>query len=644
MDLCSAHVRWQMGTSFFWAAVCLGLADTLVVSLHPCADFESSYSVFKTLPQIILGFPLVIGLLVYGTASVLNWIAVKFVRQRANLLLYIVFCFVPVIFTTQLFSGAAIGSSIWRFPLMSAAVLTVCGALWYLGILTIALKSLESVKSTLIWVLVGFALLVLLVGGGLTQKVYPGLYISFHRLVSTGVLYTFAAIFFVILPGRNPKRKTLLRRNIFAAAVFAIYPLTSLLAQSAALGRQVLVERAVFVSPFVGAVFVAEQRAKRLLEPRPEKLSGNEVSGHALANFDGDSHRRNVLLITVDAMRGDVFDRDGPFSSVTMDLIRFKEQSLAYERAYSPGNNTPVSLPTLMLGYLPDDYLTATKRQECLASSFNAAGYKTFFHFTAHEFASLEGTTLWPLVTKGFYFYRYIKNYETVESVLKKVERELAGNDSPVFIWAHLSDLHSPFLLRNIQKNGLGGYENSYKGQAHYLNDILAPFLHRISQKYPDMVIGLSSDHGEALGEHNTHYHGSTLYDEQTRVPLVLSGPGTTATTIDSPVSLTHLGVTLLHLAGADFASEVDILPLKKVESAAYTADVLMVGNRLCGIVVGDFKLVVDASTGVVSLFNLQKDPGEQKNLVESQRKRAKQLFTRLESSSCPFELDLFHL
>jgi arylsulfatase A-like enzyme len=36
-----------------------------------------------------------------------------------------------------------------------------------------------------------------------------------------------------------------------------------------------------------------------------------------------------------------------------------------------------------------------------------------------------------------------------------------------------------------------------------------------------DSVVIVTSDHGESLGEHQTFFHGTTLYDEQVRVPLL---------------------------------------------------------------------------------------------------------------------------
>ena len=39
----------------------------------------------------------------------------------------------------------------------------------------------------------------------------------------------------------------------------------------------------------------------------------------------------------------------------------------------------------------------------------------------------------------------------------------------------------------------------------------------------------MTADHGEEFGEHGGRYHGTTVYDEQVRVPLVVVGPGVRA-------------------------------------------------------------------------------------------------------------------
>lgn len=67
----------------------------------------------------------------------------------------------------------------------------------------------------------------------------------------------------------------------------------------------------------------------------------------------------------------------------------------------------------------------------------------------------------------------------------------------------------------------------------------------------------LTSDHGEQFGEHGRFGHGLSLYDEETRVPLLISLPGgaLAGRSVDDPVSLADLPATVLDLLGLSAGS-----------------------------------------------------------------------------------------
>src|SRR4029079_11997096 len=69
-----------------------------------------------------------------------------------------------------------------------------------------------------------------------------------------------------------------------------------------------------------------------------------------------------------------------------------------------------------------------------------------------------------------------------------------------------------------------------------------------VRKRRPNTVIVLAADHGEEFDEHGGRYHGSTLYDEQLRVPLIISIPGIPSHVVDGPVELLDVAPTLLNL------------------------------------------------------------------------------------------------
>ncbi len=64
-----------------------------------------------------------------------------------------------------------------------------------------------------------------------------------------------------------------------------------------------------------------------------------------------------------------------------------------------------------------------------------------------------------------------------------------------------------------------------------------------------DAPLILTSDHGEAFGEHGIAGHGNAPYEEELWIPLVIRAPDAAAAVLDAPASLVDLGPTLCELA-----------------------------------------------------------------------------------------------
>lgn len=64
-------------------------------------------------------------------------------------------------------------------------------------------------------------------------------------------------------------------------------------------------------------------------------------------------------------------------------------------------------------------------------------------------------------------------------------------------------------------------------------------------------IIIVTRDHGEHLGEHGEFGHGSTLYPQVLRVPLVIAAPGRVpfGQSVTERVTLRDLADTIEHLA-----------------------------------------------------------------------------------------------
>ncbi len=140
-----------------------------------------------------------------------------------------------------------------------------------------------------------------------------------------------------------------------------------------------------------------------------------------------------------------------------------------------------------------------------------------------------------------------------------------------------------------------------------------------------DALVIVTADHGEELLEHGNFGHGSNLFDETVRVPLIMAGPGVPAgRVVNQNVSLIDVAPTVLELLGLPPEGRFEgrsLVPLLRDEAPANAVDVILQLPRKTldwdlrqhreGLVRGSEKLLVGPE-GVGELFDLAADPGEQ--------------------------------
>jgi HEAT repeat protein len=124
----------------------------------------------------------------------------------------------------------------------------------------------------------------------------------------------------------------------------------------------------------------------------------------------------------------------------------------------------------------------------------------------------------------------------------------------------------------------------------------------------------VTADHGEAFDEHGERYHGTSLYDEQVRVPLILKLPGQPAAAVHMPVSLLDVTPTLLSLVRAPAPSGLQGQSLVSSTDGTLQLSrppVLAELGPMRMVVSGNHKLLCNITWGGCTLHDLSLDPGE---------------------------------
>jgi arylsulfatase A-like enzyme len=155
-------------------------------------------------------------------------------------------------------------------------------------------------------------------------------------------------------------------------------------------------------------------------------------------------------------------------------------------------------------------------------------------------------------------------------------------------------------------------------------------------------LLVLTSDHGTEFYEHRRFDHGFTLYDEQIHVPLIVKLPGQTAgraiadriSSIDvMPTVLDLLDVRVPETAKKQLRG-TSLVPAMKGEPVQRDVfsetDYREYTYKRSVITPDGWKLIYTLENKGRELYNLKDDPGETKNLVDAEPKRANELERKL--------------
>jgi arylsulfatase A-like enzyme len=142
-------------------------------------------------------------------------------------------------------------------------------------------------------------------------------------------------------------------------------------------------------------------------------------------------------------------------------------------------------------------------------------------------------------------------------------------------------------------------------------------------------LVVVTSDHGEEFGEHGGSGHGYTLYDENLRVPLLLSHPSLPALRVAEQVRLLDLAPTIAELAGLPIPPPwqgTSLVPLLSGSALALPAFAEHAHRPMKAVRAAGAKYVVEARGPRRLLFDLARDPAERTDLAGAGAAREREL------------------
>jgi arylsulfatase A-like enzyme len=396
--------------------------------------------------------------------------------------------------------------------------------------------------------------------------------------------------------------------------------------------------RCVYSPPRVGAdqALVAEARAHlRLHRESAAEASQRFRSRHP------EGVARHLLWITVDTLRADRLGCLGHSRPTTPALDRWARRGVLFAAAWAQNTITHFSFQSFFHGvYPPRTPLYHELRGRLgapapptLAGHLRIHGFRTA-SFPAIPPASIDHPT-YRVLTLDFEEVRPGLGPEDgidLPTQLRAARAALASSrDRRNFVWVHAMEPHAPYEIHPGHDFG-SSRADRYDSEVARVDELLGEFLDGLERDglLEGTVVLVHSDHGESLGEHSMSYHGSNLYEEQVRVPILILAPGMPASICTVPVENVDLQPTVLDLLGVpevpelDGESLVDLLegeptasrlPLARSDLPALVPELATRQGGLFALRLGRWKWI-EAEDGEVELYDLASDPLELRNLA----------------------------
>jgi arylsulfatase A-like enzyme len=502
--------------------------------------------------------------------------------------------------------------------LMMLVLVALAGSLWQR--LLVYLEGVPGRVSTTVTTGIGL-LVVAAVAEQANRVVLPRLYPWFH--VSLGLLSVVACVLAAraVLRGRAWGRRGTVA---LAASVLVVAGLGA--HELSVMGESQNLRFFVYEKTQVTSLVL------RLLPKRrpPPPVHPGVVPQAAASPLPEGPHRpdADVVLITVDATRADHVGAYGYGRPTTPNIDALARRGVRFERAYAQAPHTSFSIASLLTGkYYPTlARLSPQSQHETLPLTLRRYGWKTAAFFPPAVFF-IDAQKMKTFETTNFDF-EYVKyEYLDADGRVGQIE-DFFRSENPrrLFLWLHLFEPHEPYEAHKGHDFGSRDIDR-YDSEIAYCDAVVGRVIEYLHKERPNAIIVVAADHGEEFDEHGGRYHGTTLYDEQVRVPLVIYVPGVPPHVVAGPVQLIDIAPTILGLLdllaparmrGTDLGPWLAAPPASDDRLPPVFAEVQ--DKRM--VVKGQEKLICDLAKDYCAYHDLATDPREEHDLAEARPER----------------------
>ncbi|MFT5284179.1 MAG: arylsulfatase A-like enzyme [Planctomycetota bacterium] len=366
-----------------------------------------------------------------------------------------------------------------------------------------------------------------------------------------------------------------------------------------------------------------------------------------------EAPRPNIVFYLCDTLRADHLGTYGYERNTTPNIDLMAKDAIVFENAFAPSSWTKASTASLLTGLGPRQHnangrdTRLSDRVQLISETLKELGYYN------------TGIITNPFVSETFGFDQGYDEFQFLgralaEKLIDKVVEALDKRpiEKPFFLYVHSIDPHAPYHAPKpyqqafTDKEWIGNPDmlhsestptdiraeiDSYDGELLYHDAQFKRLITKLKSEglYENSMIWFVSDHGDEFLEHGRGGHGRSLFKESIHIPMILKLPGNqrSGTRVKVPASSIDVVPTML--------SYLNVLPPKESEGIDLLTNLTERSSRptlfldldlmveklyvATGVIQGQYKYVEETLPEPRSfLFDLEADPEEKVNLIES--------------------------
>lgn len=404
----------------------------------------------------------------------------------------------------------------------------------------------------------------------------------------------------------------------------------------------------------------------------------------------------NIVFILIDTLRADCINPDEEPNLITPFLSKLAKQSVYFSCAVTPCSWTKPTLATLLTGLPPEKhgvrYSVWHEDPNAPVSDVLNDSFTTLPEYLSQQgfetYAVQSNANLAPSLgfAQGFHEDHFIfLNDAPASFVTEKSIQFINKAKHSFFLYSHFMDPHLPYnppsqylnLFKNsndtdivdetyIAPDVIFNYlmelvyynlgkrseppshtfteqekkelRRRYHAEVRFTDTEVEKLVNTIKKKYPNTIFIILADHGEELWEHKGVGHGTSLYEEQIRVPVIIHGKEIKPKKIDTPISIAGFAKTVVSLLDLPPYSQFEGDNLLKEIGKEVNINMVTWGPwkdmelDLKGIMKYPWKLILNRNTNKIELYNLTEDPRELNNIYEKHPEIVSELMKHIDS------------